>query len=177
MNYFITRAISQPWDLRWKEKKLPCAWASSSAGQVSLSKHWVNALADPKPTQGDSQLLHAGFARDEWGRTSPSPPTAVSPHQQHPSAWGQPPSSIFFFFSTLFFFHYTEVLGQLLCWCGPLPQFYMHIGADVRSVSGEACCKRLYDGGTQSSPAGGISTDTSRRPTCTCPSRSAWLYG
>lgn len=82
---------------------MPCAWASSSAGQVSLSKHWVNALADPKPTQGDSQLLHAGFARDEWGRTSPSPPTAVSPHQQHPSAWGQPPSSFFFFFPPYFF--------------------------------------------------------------------------
>lgn len=37
----------------------------------------------------------------------PFPPTVVSPHQQHPSAWGQPPSSFFFFF-TLFFFHYTK---------------------------------------------------------------------
>lgn len=101
---------------------MPCAWASSSAGQVSLSKHWVNALADLKPTQGDSQLLHAGFARDEWRRTGPSPPTVVSPHQQHSSAWGQPPSSFFFFF-TLFFFHHTKYWpAPVLMWTSP-PSF------------------------------------------------------
>lgn len=148
---------------------MPCAWASSSAGQVSLSKHWVNALADPKPTQGDSQLLHAGFARDEWRRTGPSPPTVVSPHQQHPSARGQPPSSFFFFFSTLCFFHYTKYWASSCVDVDLSPRFICILEQMLEVFSGEARCKRLYDGGTQSSPAGGILADTSRRPTCTCP--------
>lgn len=149
------------------EKNALCL-ASSSAGQVSLSKHWVNALADPKPTQGDSQLLHAGFARDEWRRTGPSHPLWC-PHTSSTLLHGDSRQAAFFFFSP-YFFSITLSTGPAPVWMWTSPPSFICILEQMLEVfSGEARCKRLYDGGTQSSPAGGILADTSRRPTCTCP--------
>lgn len=81
----------------------------------------------------------------------------------------------FFFFSTLFFFHYTKYWASSCVDVDPSPSFICILEQMLEVFSGEARCKRLYDGGTQSSPAGGILADASRRPTCACPSLTLWV--